>query len=261
MFRKIGNPESPKDRVNFDIVADNNDTPTGKVLETFEIPLSSIKSEVDTIFVTDLDLKEKSIIGGTPKIWIRAFQRSGITGNPINDPANTIAWHHNGIFNTAQPLKSASAPGGDRELKDSLAWTVSSNGPIYTFGLFSDIRRLLSRLNPQSLRRIRRKEEFIDSSNFNDPISINRLLALQLSLTSKSRVQAPEFMTSIPNNFIFRPYQEVTLVTPKFTGDLRVQRVRYSFGAIKGESAVGAIHAFITLGGSYNPLIANASCV
>lgn len=262
IMSKLGAPESPKDRVNGDIVMDSGDNkPTGQVLATFKIPLSDIKSTPDTIFVNDIDVKIR-FLEGENNVWIRFFQRSGLKGDPNTDQANTIRWHHNNLFNTQQAY-SATAAGGDYDLKDTLNWTSVNTGPTYAFSVFSAIRRLQSRFNPAQARIIRVKEKFLDSSFITDYQTVNRWLSFNLSKTSKARRSIPDFRVTVPNNFLFEPYQVVSFndgLSEQFM-DLYVQRARIVVSALPGDPAIGAFHQDISLTGSYNSLIGNCSCL
>ena len=266
-----GEVDSPKQRVNGDIVLDNGGKPTGRVLTTFSIPLSDIEDHRTDVIIPDIDLEgESKLLSGTIKMWIRLFQRSGNdetvpgnSGDPNNDVKNTILWGHNNLFAQAQPdgLLSAEASGGDRENKDKLVWKINTQGPTYGFRIYANVRLLHRRVNPSAIKRLQLVEDFLDSSLIEDPADVTRFLAIALNYTSKTRLNIPEFRVSNPNDFLFRPYQWVTLIHPKYTGDIRVQRARYVCSALGGDRAIGALECYISLGGPYNTLIANPSCL
>lgn len=266
ILSKVGEPESPNSRVNGDLVLDNgDDTPGDKVVATFKIDLSDIKETPDTIFVNDVNVKVR-FLQGNNKVWVRLFQRSGKDGDPNNDGENTIRWHHNGQNSTAQPTFSATSTnrGGDYKDKDKATWNKSINGPTYTFEIFSHIRRLLSRTNPNAAKIIRMKESFMDTSFINDPRVSTRLLSLALAQRSKARRSVSEFRVSNPIGFLFRPYQWVTF-SDGLSGtfqDLQVQGARYVINAVAGDqSPFGTDSCSITLGGLFNPLTGSCSCV
>lgn len=260
---KVGEPESPKDRVNGDIVLDNgSDKPTGTVLDTFSIPLSSLETTPKTVEVTDLDVSAKLLEGGSKKIWVRFFQRSGITGNPINDSANTVKVCHNGVFSTAQPLYFATAPEGDTKKKSSLVWSSNNQGPMMCFKLKSNIRRLQARTNQTSKRIVGLIERYIDTSWMQDPTIVNRFLSLVLAQTSKARRVIPDIRVTNPNDFLFRKYQGVTFMDglSGVQQDLQIMRSRYVISALPGDPQVGTFHCDITLGGLFNSLLASCGC-
>src|SRR4030095_64419 len=166
VLERIGEPASPQDRVNGDFCLDSGDNkPTGKVIASFKIPLSDLKRATQTVFVNDVDVKVR-FLEGSNKAWLRLFQRSGNEntvpsgghlGDPMHDPDNTVAWHHNNKFNVVQPLYSAQATGGDYDNRDSLIWSSTNLGPIFTFSIFSNIRRLQARTNWQAASKLRLK--------------------------------------------------------------------------------------------------------
>jgi len=262
VMSKVGDPDSPKDRVNGEIVMDEANKPTGTKIASFSIPLSNIETTPQTIFVNDLDIRQRFLSGGQTKLWIKFFQRSGLTGNPVNDPANTIKWHHNNIFNTAQSLYSGQAPGGDKDLDDSLVWSTTNNGPIYTFSIMSNIRRLQARTNQGAAAVLRMREQFLPTDFLSDPLMVNRFLSLNLSQMSKPRRIIQDYQVTVPNDFIFKPYQWITFVDglSGIAQELQVKRVRYICSSTSEDTPIGALHAEISVGGSYHPLLGDCTC-
>lgn len=266
ILSKTGDPKSSKDRINGDLVMDLGDnTPRGRVLATFNIPLGDIKTTPDTIFVNDVDVKVR-FLQGENKVWLRLFQRSGLDGDPNVDTVNQIRWHHNGIFNTTQAVYTANSTGpsaGDYKLKDTMTWASDNKGPIFCYSIFSKINRLLARSNPSQAKVIRWKEQFLDSSFLKDPASVNRLLSLTLKNKSKARRTIQDFRVTIPDNYLFKPYHWISFNDglSNENQDLQVQRSRIVVSALPGEgSGLGALEQEITLGGNFNPLIGNCSC-
>lgn len=263
---KVGAPTSPNDRVNGDIVMDFGDnTPRGQTLATFSIPISDIKTTPTSIFVNDVGVKVR-FLQGENKIWLRLFQRSGIKGDPDNDPANTIFWHNNGVTNTAQTSYTAISTNnkGEYKLKDTMTWASNNQGPIYCYSVFSNIRRLQSRTNPSQAKIIRLKEAFTDTSFLGQIDQNNLFLSRQLAARSKSRRSLQGLQVTIPNNFLFKPYDVVSFgdsLSNEFQ-DLAVQRSRYVISALPGEQyPLGALFAELTLSGSFNSLLGNCSCL
>jgi len=273
IMHKIGDPESPKDRINGELVLDANNKPEGTKICSFTIPLSDIDSAPQMIFVNDVNIKQRFLQDtGQNKIWVRFFQRSGNDafdfppgkhlGDPINDSSNTIAWHHNNVFNTVGTLYSGTAPGGDKDLADSLVWTTVNTGPTYTFSIMSNIRRLQSRTNQQAASILRMREQFIPTEFLSDPSMVDRFLSLNLSQMAKPKRAIQNYLVTIPNDFIYKPYQFVTFVDglSGIAQDLQVKRVRYTCSSAQGDTPIGALHAEISVGGSYNPLLGDCSC-
>ncbi len=267
VLSKVGEPDSPKDRINGQIVLDNghNSPRDGTILEKFNIPLSSIESSPRTIFVNDIDVKERLLEGGQKKIWLELGQRSGINGEPQHDPANTIRWHHNGVFNSDPVLAtySGTAQEGDLDETDVLDWKNTNKGPTYTYSVFSNIRKLQARTNKQAANTLRMRELFIPTEFLQNSKLVTQYLSLNLSQTSKPRRSIPSFRVTMPNNFIFKPYQVVGFADG-LSGvfqDLQVKRASYVIGSQQGDPQIGTLHADITLGGLYNPLIGDCGCL
>lgn len=264
---KVGAPTSPNDRVNGDLVMDFGDnTPRGKVLATFSLPIGDIKTTPTNLFVNDIDVKVR-FLQGENKIWLRLFQRSGIKGDPDNDPVNTIKWHHNGIVNTVQPVYTALSSNnkGEYKLRDTMTWASDNKGPKYCYSVFSNIRRLQARTNPTQAKIIRLKEQFTDTSFLTSINETNLFLSRDLARRSKSRRSISSMLVTIPTNFLFMPYQMVDFgdsLSGQFQ-ELQVQRARYVISGLPGEgvSPLGALNCELTLGGSHNALIGNCSCI
>ena len=268
ILSKVGAPTSPNDRINGDVVMDFGDnTPRGRTLATFSIPISDIKSTPTTIFVNDVGVKVR-FLQGENKIWVRLFQRSGIKGDPDNDPLNTIRWHSNGIANTLQTVYTAISSGtskGDYKLRDTMTWASDNKGPIYCYSVFSNIRRLQARTNPQQARVIRLKEAYSDTSFINQVNENNIFLSKDLARKSKARRSISGILVTIPVNFLFKPFQQVSFgdsLSNEFQ-DLQVQRARYVISALPSgdNTPMGALNCELTLGGSFNSLLGNCSCL
>ena len=268
ILSKIGNPTSPNDRVNGDIVMDFGDnTPRGQTLATFSIPISDIKTTPTNIFVNQVEVKVR-FLQGENKIWLRLFQRSGVKGDPDNDPANTIFWHHNNITNTAQTVYTAISSNnkGEYKLKDTMTWNSANQGPIYAYSVFANIRRLQARSNPAQAEIIRWKEAFSDTSFLTNIDEANLFLSRDLARRSKARRSISSILVTIPTNFLFKPYQTVSFgdsLSNEFN-ELAVQRARYVISGLPGggdTSPMGALNCELTLNGSFNSLIGNCSCL
>jgi len=267
IISKIGAPESPNDRVNGDLVMDSGDNqPTGATLATFNFPISDLKTTPTNVFVDLGDKVKVRFLSGRNVIWIRLFQRSGLKGDPDGDTANTIRWHHNGLVNTTQPVYTAVSSNnqGEYKLRDTMTWSSQNQGPIFCYSVFSKINRLQSRFNGPQAKILRLKEDFIDTSFINDIAGNNLFLSRELARRSKTKATISSLPVTIPNNFLFRPYQVVSFadsLSNQFL-EMAVQRARYVISAQAGEaSPLGALNCEITLGALFNPIIGSCSCL
>ena len=228
ILSKYGEPEVDTNVVHGDIVMDVSNTPTGMVIATFQIPLDIIQTTATTIFVNGLETNLPFLPGAT-KIWVRLFQRSGFDGSPNTNIFNTIRWHNNNVFNTTQENYTATALGGEYSKKSELPWISNNLGPIFACGIYSKINRLQARTNQTAARVLRLKEKFYDTSSIgSDFQSINRILALTLAKVSKTRRSVNSLEVTIPNAFLFKPYQGISFEDPHCNTfqDMDVQRAR-----------------------------------
>ena len=236
LLSKVGEPTSQNDRVNGRIIADNAGMPTGNVISNFNIPLSSIDPEPETIFVNDLDVKNKFITQAAPA-WLVLYQRSGTEevnkSEPNTDENNTIKWHHNNDKTTVTTLPSKTAASGDRE--DTLVWnniSSSTTGPTFGFGVFAEVRHIQELSARDSIDRYGLVEAEVDTSFLEDPKTIGIYLQALLSYTSKPRVVFSTSAVKNPSRFLFKPYQivriEDSLAYPNGI-DAEIQKSRYVF--------------------------------
>jgi len=276
LLSKNGDPESPKDRLNGDVVLDNgSNKPSTQVLDEFHIDLGSIEHDAKFVKVP-VDIKAKDLDVAQAKIWVRIFQRSGNQayidahsgthlGDPVNDNANCIQWRHNNVLNTNQTIYSGTSTtgGGDVDAKGTMTWNTTNLGPLYGLRINSNIRRLFARTNKKAANAIRLRETFIPTDFLEDPNDVTRYLSLILSQTSKARRAVSEFRVTIPDNFLFRAYQLVGFSDglSEISDTLRVQRARYVCGSFGGDAQIGALHCDLTLSGLYNTLVGSCTCV
>ena len=267
-LRKIGEPDSPNSRINGGVFMDKDNKPNMTfTLDTFKIDLSSIEEEGKKIDVP-VDISESKLDRGETKIWVVLFQRSGTSGDPQDDPDNTVVWGHNNSLATEQKVNgvtvfSGQAPGGDFDSKSKLSWQTTNQGPTYSVEIFSDIRRLFARTNGRSKRTQRLREVFVPSEFLRDPSDISRYLSLILSQSSKTRRGIADLLCSVPDNFLFKPYQNVAFHDGLSDVDeiMQVQRAGYDCSAFGDDSPLGTLDCNLTLLGSYNTLIGSCQCL
>jgi hypothetical protein len=250
ILSKVGEPESPNSRVNARIIADNGNKPTGAVIADFKIDLASIPDTADTVFINELDIRTKNIASGS-KVWVVLYQRSGTSGDPNNDTANTIRWHHDNNLTEVTPNVSMQAVGGDRDM--NLNWTYivgPDKGPTFNFGIFSKIRHIQEVSDRAAINEYGLIEAQVDTSFLEDASSINFYLASLLQYTARPRIVFNVNAVSCPDKFLFKPYQNVTiqdtLAYPQGI-EAEIQRARYVFSAEPGtQFAQGAKFVEIT---------------
>ena len=277
-LRRRGDPDSPNSRINGGIFMDNNNKPNmTHTLDLFHIDLGSIE-QTGTKIRVPIDIPESKLSKPQTKIWVVLFQRSNEedengdpdgNGNPNHGQDHTILWAHNNSFNTQQIhdgniVYSGQAEIGDFDIKSKLSWRVTDKGPMYYVMVFSDIRRIFSRTNSRAMKNSRLREMFIPSDFLKTPQDVSRYLSLNLSNTSKGRRGIADFRVTVPDNFLFRPYQFIGFQDGLSDIDdiLRVQRAAYSCTSTGGDDApIGTLHANLTLSGLYNTLVGACNCV
>lgn len=274
-LRKIGEPDSPNSRVNGGIFLDKSNKPNMVyTLDTFNIGLGSIE-EQGTKITVPVDISAHKLDVAQSKIWVVLFQRSGSSestegvGQPQHDPDNTVVWAHNNKFDVTQTVggetvRSGQAVGGDFNAKSKLSWQTTDKGPTYYVKVFSDIRRLFARTNGRSKIQDRLREVFVPTDFLREPGDVTRFLSLNLSVTSKARRGIANFRVTVPNEFLYRPYQQVAFHDGLSEVDdiLQVQRAAYACNSGgKDDAPLGTLYADLTLSGSYNTLVGACSCL
>ena len=278
-LRKRGEPTSPQSRINGGVFMDNgsNKPNMTHTLDIFHVDLGSIE-EQGTKIAVPVDIGEDRLFAAQSKIWVVIFQRSNEedeegnpdgNGNPNHGEDHTVLWAHNNKFNILQQVNgntlfSGQAPEGDFDSKSKLSWTTTDKGPTYYVKVFSDIRRLFARTSGQSKLRSRLKELFVASDFLDNPTDVMRFLSLSLSQTSKARRGIGNFTCTIPNNFLFRPYQQVSFNDglSDTSEILQVDRAGYNCTASgRDDVPLGTLRANLTLSGSYNTLVGACNCI
>jgi len=271
-LKLIGEPASPNSRVNGVVVKDDGNKPTGKILGTFEIPLSSIEENTQAVFIPNIDLHTR-FLEGSNLIWLILKDRAGVKGDVESDPDNTVEWRHNGKVGQENKINDVvvrsavaeidSENDRDNDNLDKQDWKVSATGPTYTFSIYSNIRRLLARTNPTMAAIVRRKEGLIDSSFLQSEKSVNRFLGLHLGVTAHPRRTISSVSVSVPNKYLFRPYQVVNFNDglSDIQADFQIVRAAYIISALPGDPQLGTYQCELTLNNSFNSLLGSCSCL
>jgi hypothetical protein len=111
---------------------------------------------------------------------------------------------------------------------------------------------------------MRLRELFVPTDFLKDPQDVTRYLSLTLASTSKARRAIQEFLVTVPDGFLYRPYQQVSFHDGLSTIDdvLQVQASKIVCSAAgDGDVPMGTNHMAITLSGLYNTLIGACSCL
>ena len=152
---------------------------------------------------------------------------------------------------------------GNIQRKVHFPWVSNNLGPIFACGIYSKINRLQARTNQTAARTLRLKEKFYDTSSIgSDFQSINRILALTLAKVSKTRRSVNSLDVTIPNNFLFKPYQGISFEDPHSNTfqDMDVQGKDSSERPPGEQNTLGAYSQEITVSAAFNRLIGDCSC-
>ena len=239
LMSKIGEPESPKNRVNGAIYLNQSSKPVGKVLE-FEIPLSDIEAEPTNVTV-DLTENKRFIenLAGTNNFYIVIYQRSGKDGDPNHNTTDGVRVHRD--INTDGG--SLIADNGDRVLHSSLVW--KPHGPSYVFSIKSSLNRLYVATNQELVNQIGKKEPPALDFGFIEDVNVaQRYLSSFLYYASLYKVPIP-LQVTVPNDFLFLPYQVIPNVFEAYTFpggiDIEIQEVEYDFSQNTNECSISGL--------------------
>jgi len=202
---KVGNPESPKDRINGAIFLDNGGKPEGPRIASFNVPLDEINSDPTTIFV-DIEEKRTRFLTGI-NYWLVWYQRSGTTGDPNNDVNNAIRIHRD--INTDGG--SLTAQGGDRADHENHKLVWKTHGPTYVFNVYSTLNRLFAVTNYSAVADVGLIEPPpLDISEIDDVNLANRYTGNILYLSSLFSADVDMIVTN-PDSYVFRPNTQVMI--------------------------------------------------
>ena len=191
------------------IVLDSgNNSPSTTKIATFDIPISSIPDSQDTVFVANIKV-DRTITSPNTSYWL-------ILDACGTDLSNTVRWHHDGIMNhnsATNPRPSAFAAVVDNNIQENnLVWIVDNEGPIYTYNIFSRVRRIQYFSDPDAIDQYGLKEDIVEIPEIEDPISIAKIMQSILALRSSPIRKYVMNEVTLPNGKIFEPGQSITIV-------------------------------------------------
>lgn len=211
-----------------DIVTDNNDTPTGSVIASFEIPYQGLTSSPTDIFINDLKI-DPSVASPNTKYWVRIHAIGVSRGD-------SVRWHHNNDVSTTG-IRSAYAVG---DVDDSeLNWKVSERGPAYLMTMFAKIQRIQIFGDQDAADRYNRTDSTLDVTYLEDVESVSTLAQLELAVRSNPARVYDAKQVTVPKEKLYYPGEMVTIVDPILSLDLNenveaeIQEVDYNFNSDK----------------------------
>lgn len=183
-----------------EIRIDLENKPTGPTIALFDVPVGSLTSTADSIFINDIKINS-AVLSPTAKYWIVL--------NPVGTSnGDTVRWHHNNVI-TIPNANSAFALG---KTKNELGtWRVSPFGPTYCYSVFARIRRTQEYSDSQSMDRFRIKEDTVDLPFLDDSMSVAKMMQNILSYRSKPVRKYNLNEVTLPNDILFTPGQYITI--------------------------------------------------
>jgi hypothetical protein len=168
VLARIGDPDDkPKSRMGLEwhLVYDNNNQPTGKKIAEGNIDIKKIPEEdPKPMFISKIKFRKKPIWG--QKAWIKLFR----TGQ---DADNTVAWYHSGTQDSTSGFRDIEAEDSkpidlrhpDHNKDNNPAWTVSVlTGHKFTYSLFDIATYLTQAYDYRAKKRFGWVDKFIDFS-------------------------------------------------------------------------------------------------
>ena len=237
----------------FDFPAEN------KIIADFQIDVNDIPLNPGPVYKLNLAFNEK--VNPGDYYWIILYQ----FGDEPNQ-SSYVSWHHDDLtdIETKQLASAVRIPGAKVvDPSNPQTWTVSRDGPTYSYGAFYVSNHIVSASDPFSIRRWGEVDDLVANTNIKDSQTMVQYLYTQLAWTAKPKIIYPTITASIPLNGFFQPGQLVQIIDNKSgnTADkmtlAELVSVRYVWDArATGENqhAEGINSAEISLIGYYNYL-------
>jgi hypothetical protein len=226
------------------IVKDASNTPTGRLVCHFDIPLQQISADRPTaVFIPNLTISPGVTIGTTEKLWIILYDRG-------NNLTNTILWFK-GNDNTSRVAK--------REPQDNLqsndGWAVLENQNTLAYAAFNRTIQRVSASDPYSIKQCGLVEKVVSVPLANDPATVDKYLHQMLLVTAKPKLEFDVSLASIPNELL-RPRTAAVIEENRISMannkamPIFLSSVDYQFDA--SNSGVGTRFATVVLSGLYD---------
>src|SRR5687768_1157790 len=238
----INDPEHPV-LLTGEIVTDNNNSPTGAVIATFDVPYSGLTSDPTDVFINEIHIDPANASPNT-KYWLR-LRPIGISRG------DSVRWHHDNNV-SVEGRYSAFAIGENTD--NSPSWRVSDRGPTYNFAVFSKIQRLQFFGDQGSADRYNQTDSSLEVTYLEDVESVSKLAQMELAIRSNPvRIYDAQQVT-IPNNKLFLPAEQITIVDSVLGIDenenvvATMEEIGYDFNA---EDDLGMRYVTLNVMGEY----------
>jgi len=179
-----------------------------ELLQNWEVPLDDIKESETNVHIPLDDLRTRFTEGNTDYGYV-VFQRSGISekSDPNNDELNTVLLLRDNNSNGG----SSVAKGGDFHNPTELEW--KKDGPTYAFAVTSSIQRVYSVTNYSHADDVGLIEPDPIDLSIIDDVNLSAKYLTQLLFVMSQYKAEPRITASLPDYFIFKPWQTTKLMT------------------------------------------------
>jgi hypothetical protein len=227
------------------IVRDVANTPTGKILCHFDIPLQQIPTDRPTaVFIPNLVISPGVSISQSERLWIILYDRG-------NSQENTILWFK-GNDTEARTAKRTILPD---DIASNDNWEVYENQNTPAYAAFNRTIQRVSASDPYSIKMCGLVEKVVDVPLANDPATVDKYLHQMLMVTGKPKLEFDVNIASIPN-IMLKPRTAAVIEESRLSMannkamPVFLSSVDYQFDA--SNSGVGTRFATIVLSGLYD---------
>lgn len=177
------------------IVKDYNNTPTGKVVVYFDIPLSSIPTgRASAVFIPNLTIQKNVTVASNEKLWIILYDRG-------REQDNTILWFHDTGTTSRNAIRPISAYTG-LDHNTGTGWSINENSYSFAFAAFNRSIQRVSAYDPYSIYWNGLVEQAVSVPLANDPATVDKFLHQMLIYTAKPKLTMGDVMVSVPNQLL-----------------------------------------------------------
>lgn len=227
------------------IVRDVANTPTGKILSHFDIPLQQIPTDRPTaVFIPNLIISPGVNISQNEQLWLILYDRG-------NNKDNTILWFK-GDDTTARVAKRTP----QSSIASNDGWTVVTGQNTLAYAAFNRTIQRVSASDPFSIRKVGLIEKTVDVPLANDAATVDKYLHQLLQASAKPRLEFDVNVASIPNIHI-KPRTAAVITEQRLSNisnnkamPVFISSVDYQFDATN--EGVGTRFATVMLSGLYD---------
>lgn len=236
------------------IVQDNNTTPTGPIVATFDVPLSSIPEDNPTPIFIGSALLPKRTPDPSFAHWIILYER----GNPgIPD---TINWFYNSdesLTGTIARRPNIAGTPWREDHNHNSGWEITTGNEFnFAFSVLDSFTHIIVAEDVESQERYGVVEDLIDLSWTTNTIAATKALGEIVNMRCLPKVSYNTNSVTIPGilympGMIVRIEDTLSGLTSVEGAMAEITNVTYQFGS-SGDNPLGALTADLNLVGHYD---------